>query len=102
MRAVLIRITRIYFGIGTVFGGLLAISYLWGTLTGASCFPGTGLSGFISYFVFFLSAIGYALFGFVVRTILWLPSLVHWYIYGPEPSFLFWLMPGLYIRCGPN
>jgi hypothetical protein len=97
LKAVLIRIIRIYFGIGPIFGGLLAISYIWGALTSASCFP-----NFVGYFIFFISTIAFGIFGLVVRTFLWLPSFVHWYIYGPEPSFLFWLMPGLFTRCGSN
>lgn len=95
MRAILTTVVRIYFGVGSTFGALLAASYVWGGIASASC----GL-GFVGYLVLWAWTLGYALLGLFIRTMLWLPSFVHWYIYGPEPSFLSWLMPGLFIRCG--
>jgi hypothetical protein len=91
MRQFLIRLVRIYFGLGAVFGGLGILSYVWGVATQANC----------GDFVLVVGALLYAVFGAAVRTLLWLPSLIHWGLAGPEP-FLQWLMPGLFITCGTS
>jgi cytochrome c biogenesis protein CcdA len=91
MKQFLIRLVRIYFGLGAVFGGLGILSYFWGTATHANC----GDFGLV------VMVTAYAVFGAVVRTVLWLPSLIHWWLAGPEP-FLQWLLPGLFITCGTS
>jgi len=90
MKQFLIRLVRIYFGLGAVFGGLGFLSYVWGLATHANC-------GFLGLVV---PVMAYAVFGAVVRTLLWLPSLVHWWLGGP--AFLQWLLPGLFITCGTS
>jgi hypothetical protein len=92
MKLILIRLVRIYFGLGAVFGGLGFLSYVWGVATQADC----GSFGLV------VMVTAYALFGAVVRTFLWLPSLIHWWGAGPEPTFVQWLMPGLSIVCGTS
>jgi hypothetical protein len=92
MKQFLIRLVRIYFGLGSVFGGLGMLSYVWGVATQADCRD----------FGLFVGAMAYAVFGAVFRTFLWLPSLFQWWLAGPEPTFLQWLMPGLSITCGTS
>jgi hypothetical protein len=89
MKPFLIRLVRIYFGLGAVFGGLGIAGYVWGLATQADCRD----------FVLGVMVMVYAVFGAVVRTIVWLPSLLHWWLAGRE-SFLQWLMPGLPMTCG--
>jgi hypothetical protein len=91
MKQFLIRLVRLYFGLGAVFGGLEILSYVWGLATQADC----------GVFVFVFAALIYAVFGAAVRTLVWLPSLIHWWSGGPEP-FLQWLMPGLSMTCGTS
>ena len=90
MKQFLIRLVRIYFGLGAVFGGLGFLSYVWGLATHANC-------GFLGLVV---PVMAYAVFGAVVRTLLWLPSLVHWWLGGH--AFLQWFLPGLFITCGTS
>jgi hypothetical protein len=73
MKQFLIRLVRIYFGLGAAFGGLGILSYVWGLATQANC----------GDFVLFVATMAYAVFGAVVRTFLWLPSLIHWWLGGP-------------------
>jgi hypothetical protein len=68
MKLILIRLVRIYFRIGAVFGGLGILSYVWGLATHADCRD----------FVPVVMVMVYAVFGAAVRTLIWLPSLVHW------------------------
>jgi hypothetical protein len=91
MKQFLIRLVRIYFRLGAVFGGLGILSYVWGLATQADCRD----------FVPDVMVMVYSVFGAVVRTFVWLPSLVHWWLGGPEP-FLQWLMPCLSITCGTS
>jgi hypothetical protein len=91
MKLILIRLVRIYFGLGAVFGGLGILSLVWGVATHANC----GELGLV------VAAIPYAVFSAVVRVLFWLPSLVHWWLAGPE-AFLQWLLPGLFITCGTS
>jgi hypothetical protein len=91
MKLILIRLVRIYFGLGAVFGGFGILSYVWGVATQANC----------ADFGLFVMTMVYAVFWAVVRTFLWLPSLVHWWLAGPE-AFLQWLLPGLFITCGTS
>jgi hypothetical protein len=98
MKQFLIRLARIYFRLGAVFGGLGILSYVWGVATQPDCRD----------FVLSVMLLPYAVFGAVVRTFLWLPSLIHWWLPSlvhwwfatPEPTFLQWLLPGLFITCG--
>jgi hypothetical protein len=88
MKQFLIRLVRLYFRIGAVFGGLGILSYVWGVATQADCRDfGLGVMVMV-----------YAVIGAAVRTLVWLPSLIHWW-FGGSP-FLQWLMPGLFITCG--
>jgi hypothetical protein len=89
MNLSLIRLVRIYFGLGAVFGGLEILSLFWGVVTHANC----GDFGLV------VAAMLYAVVSAVVRILFWLPSLVHWWLAGAEP-FLQWLLPGLFITCG--
>jgi hypothetical protein len=98
MKPFLIRLVRLYFRIGAVFGGLGILSYVWGVATQADCRDfGLGVMVMV-----------YAVFGAAVRTVVWLPSLihwwspslVHWWFASPEPTFLQWLLPGLSMTCG--
>ena len=90
MKAFLIRLIRIYLGLGAAFGGLGILSYVWGWATNAGC----------GDFVLFVMTMVFAVFGAVVRTLFWLPSLIHWWSGGPP--FLQWLMPGLFMTCGTS
>ena len=92
MKQFLIRLVRIYFRLGAVFGGLGILSYVWGLATRADCRD----------FVLFVMVMVYAVFGAAVRTLVWLPSLIHWWLGGPEPTFLQWLLPGLSMTCGTS
>ena len=84
-----------YFGIGAVLGLILEVSYLWGSTFGAP--GGIGFLGHVAL-VFTMTAIG--AIGLVVRTFLWLPSLIFWYLSDEPITFLFWLMPGLFVEAG--
>jgi hypothetical protein len=86
----LVRLARIYFSLGAVFGGLGLLSYVWGLATQANC----------GDLVLVVGALVYAVIGAAVRTVIWLPSLIHWWL--GEPTFLQWLMPGLFITCGTS
>jgi hypothetical protein len=90
MKQFLMRLVRIYFGLGAVFGGLGILSYIWGAATRADC----------GHFVLVVGALVYSVFWAVVRTFLWLPSLIHWCLGGTP--FLQWLLPGLFITCGTS
>jgi hypothetical protein len=89
MKPFLIRLIRIYFGLGAVFGGLGIAGCVWGLATQADCRD----------FVLVAMVMVYAVFSAVVRTLVWLPSLLHWWLAGGAP-FLQWLMPGLPMTCG--
>jgi hypothetical protein len=91
MKQFLMRLVRIYFGLGAVFGGLGILSYIWGLATQPDCRD----------FVPVVMVMVYSVFWAVVRTFLWLPSLIHWWWTGPEP-FLQWLLPGIFITCGTS
>lgn len=88
MKAFLIRLVRIYLGLGAAFGGLGILSYVWGVATNADCRD----------FGLFAMTMVYAVFSAVVRTVFWLPSLIHWWSVGHP--FLQWFMPGLFMTCG--
>jgi hypothetical protein len=90
MKQFLIRLVRVYFGLGAVFGGLEFLSYVWGMATYANC----------GVFILFVMALVFAAFSAAIRTLIWLPSLIHWWLGGPE--FLDWLLPGLLITCGTS
>jgi hypothetical protein len=90
MKQFLIRLVRIYFRLGAVFGGLGILSYVWGLATQANC----GDFGLV------VMVLVFAVFNAVVRTLFWLPSLVHWWLGGT--TFLQWLLPGLVITCGTS
>ena len=90
MKLILIRFVRVYFGLGAVLGGLEFLSYVWGLATYANC----------GVFSLFVLALVYAVFSAAVRTLIWLPSLIHWWLAGPD--FLEWLLPGLFITCGTS
>jgi hypothetical protein len=91
MTQFLIRLMRIYFRVGAVFAGLGILGLVWGVATRANC----GDFGLV------VAVIPYAVFNVVVRTLFWLPSLVHWWLAGQEP-FLQWFLPGLFITCGTS
>lgn len=88
MKQFLSRLVRLYLGLGAVFGGLGILSYAWGAATQAEC-RDVGLVAM---------AMIYSVFWAVVRTLLWLPSLIHWWSGGQ--ALLQWLLPGLAITCG--
>jgi hypothetical protein len=90
MKQFLIRLVRIYFGIGAVCGGLRILSYVWGAATQADCRD----------FILVVGALVYAVYGAAVRTVVWLPSLIHWWLGGS--TFLQWLLPGLFMTCGTS
>jgi hypothetical protein len=90
MKLILIRLVRIYFGLGAVFGGLGILSLVWGLATQANC----GDFGLV------VMGMAYGVFSAAVRTLLWLPSLIHWWLGGT--TFLRWLLPGLFITCGTS
>jgi hypothetical protein len=73
MKPFLIRLIRIYLGMGAAVSGLGILSYVWGLAT----YPDCGSPGLV------VMVMVYAVFGAVVRTFLWLPSLVHWWLGGP-------------------
>ena len=93
MKQFLIRLVRIYFGLGAVFGGLGILSYVWGLATH---------DGDCGIFALVVVTMVFAAFGAVVRTLLWLPSLILWWLGGPDHTFLQWLLPGLLITCGTS
>jgi hypothetical protein len=70
MKPFLIRLVRIYFGLGAVFGGLGIPGYVWGLATQADCRD----------FVLGVMVMVYAVFEAAVRTLVWLPSLIHWWL----------------------
>jgi hypothetical protein len=82
MKSLVMGIISFYFGVGPIFGLLALASYVWAAFASASC-----SQGLISHLVFYILTIAYGFFGLVVRTFLWLPSLIHWYIYGPKSFF---------------
>jgi hypothetical protein len=90
MKPFLIRLVRIYFRLGAVFGGLGFLSYVWGLATQANC-------GFLSLVAMTLV---YAIVGALVRTLVWLPSLIQWWLGGA--ALLQWLLPGLFMTCGTS
>jgi hypothetical protein len=98
MKQFLARLARIYFGLGAVLGGLGILSYVWGVATQPDCRD----------FVLSVMLLPYAVLGAAVRTLVWLPSLIHWWLPSlvhwwfatPEPTFLQWLLPGLFMTCG--
>jgi len=90
MKQFLIWMVRIYFGLGAVFGGLAVLSYVCGLATRANC----------GFFDLVVGTLVYAVFSAVLRTLIWLPSLIHWWLGGP--AFLQWLLPGLFITCGTS
>jgi hypothetical protein len=90
MKQFLIRLVRIYFGLGAVFGGLGILSSVWGVATQADCRD----------FGLVVMVMVYSVFWAVVRILFWIPSLVHWWLGGP--TFLEWLLPGLVITCGTS
>jgi hypothetical protein len=91
LKLILIRLVRIYFRLGAVFGGLGILSFVWGLATQADC---------RSDFVSVVMVMVYSVFWAVVRTLLWLPSLIHWWLGGP--TFLEWFLPGLFMTCGTS
>jgi hypothetical protein len=93
MKQFLMRLVRIYFGLGAAFGGLGILSYIWGLATH---------DGDCGIFALVVVTMVFAVFGAVVRTLLWLPSLILWWLGGPEHTFLQWLLPGLLITCGTS
>lgn len=88
MKQFLLRLVRIYLRLGAIFGGLGILSYAWGAATQADCRD----------FGLVAMTMVYSVFWAVVRTFLWLPSLIHWWSGGP--AFLQWLLPGLSMTCG--
>ena len=78
-----------------MLGLILAYSYLWGSTFGAP--GGMGFLGHVA-FVFIMFVIG--AIGSIARTILWLPSLIYWYLSDEPSTFLLWLMPGLFVEAG--
>jgi hypothetical protein len=91
LKLILIRLVRVYFRLGAVFGGLGILSFVWGLATQADC---------RGDFVSVVMVMVYSVFWAVIRTFLWLPSLVHWWSGGP--TFQEWLLPGLFMTCGTS
>jgi len=91
MKQFLLRLIRIYFGIGAILAGLGFLALVWGIATQAECRD----------FGFVLAAIPFAVFSAGTRTLFWLPSLIHWWLAGPGP-FLQWLLPSLPVTCGTS
>jgi hypothetical protein len=94
VRTVIPAVWKMYVGIGMPFGLLLEGSYLWGSTFGSPA--GIGLFGHLMLFVV-ANLVGVC--GFVLRTILWFPSLIHWYFFSDQ-TFILWLMPGLFVEVG--
>jgi hypothetical protein len=89
-----------YLVIGGLLGFLLMGSYFWFASTVLTwCVLKVGIAGLLPVLMALMMTMLMAFLGFFMRSFLWLPSLVDWYFNGPE-SFLSWLMPGLYGRCG--
>lgn len=86
---------QVYIGIGAILGALAGLSYVWSALVISSwCFP-----GFVGWLIACAVIASQLVLGAVMRTFLWLPSLIDWYGNGPE-SFARWLLPGLFATCG--
>jgi hypothetical protein len=91
MKSVLSKFLQAYFFIGCVFALIMWSTYMWtigwGAPEGASF--GDKLSAqFTMQPVFIFSAF--------VRMVLWLPSLLIWFLTPNSTSFGMWLAPGLY------
>jgi hypothetical protein len=102
LRAIVIGIFGLYFGVGATLGSLAMISYFWAIVLGTVCFFSsfTGFATIIGYFIFCLVTAWTMVSGLILRTLLWLPSFIVWYSNGSEPTFLRWMMPGLFAKCG--
>ena len=81
-----------YFIIGSVFGSILEASYIY------AGYVLLWEHGFSSILMMATSQAYFAL----LRTFLWLPSLVTWYVTLNDYSFLMWLAPGFYIEKIPR
>ena len=92
MKLFMMRLIRTYFGFGAVAGGFGILSYVWGLVTQPNC----------GDFVLAVGTMAYAVFAAIVRSLLWLPSLIHWWMTGSQVSFMQWLMPGLSMACGTS
>jgi hypothetical protein len=79
MKGLLVCVSS-YVTIGAGFGFVLWLSY-WQVIFKASCFD-----GFMPFLVTLLITTIIAWFGFLLRTLVWLPSLIYWWMVG-EPSF---------------
>ena len=87
MKLILIRLVRIYFRLGAVLAGLGILGLVWGVAR-ANC----------ADFGLVVAVMPYAVASAVFKILFWLPSLVHWWLAGPEP-FLQWFLPGLFLTC---
>ena len=94
MKKILTPILIGYFGIGSLLSIPMALSYVyaqWFILIkmGWSVFSLSGL-GFIMLSGYLIALTP------LIRAVLWLPSLIMWYVDPNGYSFMMWLAPGFY------
>ena len=98
MKKILMYIGVGYLGIGLLMGSITALSYLYAQYfvlfsIGWSIFSLSGLS--------FLMFSGYQiLITPIIKTFLWLPSLIMWFYEPGIYSFWMWLAPGFFAESG--
>lgn len=96
MKKVLINIGIGYLAIGGLFGSILALSYAYAQFfvvikMGWSVFSLAGLS--------FIMQSGYLIvISPIIKSLLWLPSLIMWFNDPGMYSFWMWLAPGFFVE----
>lgn len=93
MKKLLAMLVQAYFAIGSVLGLILWGSYAWGATWGMP--PG---GGFFSNLIASAGMIFIGTLGALVRTVLWLPSLLLWAADSSRAPFVHWLATGLLIE----
>jgi hypothetical protein len=92
------KILQPYLIVGTVFQIPLTFSYIYSMWylcweMGWHCVVSEGP---------FVRLLGIMIVSALLRTILWLPSLISWaFLAPPNYNFFVWLMPGLYMNAQP-
>lgn len=93
MKRLVSAVLQIYFAIGGLLGAIVLASYIFGSTWQLGLFWWLSSWGAFSGFLQILLA---GLISQIVRTLLWLPSLVIWYFSETSVSFGQWLAPGFY------